>query len=264
LYVDVLALLTLTILTVLGWWTGAFIQLSRLVALAVIFLFGPTLAELVYPLVIGIVSPSSGLAYPLSYLLAAVVFYMAAVILSRVVRYLVVRGSESLSSLDKTGGLFLGALKAIAIVYVGVAVIYASKPYLQQLDPENQLRYEESRLLTTYRTANVLSPWELYSFFQLQSALRVAVIAEVNADIELEDLNSGAAEFIDRDSVRKLLSDKEVKKNLKRQQGWRLVMSEKVREFLKREQNVAAMGAVDWGRLLAKVQARRKTSSKTE
>ena len=250
---DILALVLALVFAVMGWRSGAVAQCMRVVAAIGAFLAASPVARLAAD----ILFPQSGLSGPVLEVVVLVGSGIAVYIVLAVAGWLFARAlwaaSDSLTILDRSGGLALGLVKTLILVYFLVAAVAMMKVPLQRVDEKDALHLRDSRILSVVEDYNVLVPWRFADLDRLHDALKVKRATRERKVARLVRENAEAADFLRSPEMRELAEDEAVFEAALRDRYYRTLADSKVRECLDDEEFVGRLRIVDWERLLEQV-----------
>lgn len=235
----------------LGWRSGMTGQLLRVVAAVCVFLLTAPVSAVVRAFWLErqevVATPAIEVG---SMILSAVLIYIGVSLLGSLVIHVMRKTSDTLSGLDRLGGVALGALKALLLVYIlAVCANFLHGP-LETIDPKDSMHLRDGETTAFVERHDVLAPWRFPHVKDLQAALRVAELAERSgAAREALRSHASAADFIRKQAFRELLKDEGLVRAA-RQGRYAVVLSnQKAREFLNESENTDALTRVDWERV---------------
>lgn len=247
---DVMFLGLALIMVYLGWRSGVTGQVLRVVAAISVFFLTAPVSGILRDAWFGdqaVASPGIEVA---SMFLSAVVVYIGVTLLGNLVIGLMRKTSETLSGLDRVGGVALGGIKALLIVYVlAVCASFLYGP-LERVDPKDSMHLRDGQATAFVEEYDVLAPWRFPHVGELQSAIRVAELAQRSERARREiRTHASAADFIRTDAFKALMKRAQLVKAA-RQDRYAVVLADaSVREFLNRPEQVEVLEKIDWVRV---------------
>lgn len=158
---DVIAVILGIILTGFGYFSGALVQVTRLVALVLAFIAAPTVANVFKVIWLGKSALGSAWMEWGMLVLAGVAVYAVVSLLGYGLSKVMHASSDELSKADRTGGALLGLIKALGVVYLIVCSLLMVEAQLKEADPDDMLRLQDSALLELTRRYPVVVSWGL-------------------------------------------------------------------------------------------------------
>jgi hypothetical protein len=152
---DLLCGFLLVILTGAGFRSGMLAQLTRFVALTLIFFGAPPLANAVVQELYSAEALEQTALRLGAIALAAAAIYLVTMILS----YVLLRSRDQPTRRDKLAGAVLGLFKALAIIYLITDGAIFLEPRLQEVDPDDTFHIQDSRLVDATRDLHEAAPW---------------------------------------------------------------------------------------------------------
>lgn len=251
---DGIVLFVVVVWTGLGWRAGASLQAFRLGAAVAAFFGAAPASGVTRRIVFGEEAVSTPLVEAASLCVAGVGIY----VVCRLVGAVLVRGLRAaggaLSWLDRLGGAGLGLLKGGLASYFLVSVVYVGSSALGTVDPDDDLRIRESRLLEGVERYNVLVPWHLASVGTLQEALAVGLIAEEADRWSTVREYEAAADFLKREDVQRMLEDSDLTWSAYRGGYAEVLADEEVRACLGERTCRMALESAEWQKLRREIE----------
>ena len=229
---DVFAAIVLTILSYLGWRSGALGQLLRIVGAAAVLFFGKVAAAFVRDVLFG----GSGFAEPLvevgSYFLGATLLYAAVVLSGWFVIKTMRAATPTLATMDRAVGATLGAVKASILVYVIVAGALLLASPLAKQDPEDAMHLRDGYITGMAEQYDIFSPWRVEELDDLHRLLQSGMKARDQGVEHVLREHERAADLLRRSGVQELLDDEELREAIESGHAYRTLADERVRELL--------------------------------
>lgn len=252
---DILALVLALVFAVMGWRTGAVSQCMRLVAAVAAFVTAAPVAKLVRE----ILFPQTDLSGPVIEVVLLIGAGIGVYIVLAVAGWLFARAmwaaSDGLTILDRTGGVSLGLLKALVLIYFLVAGVAMMKVPLERVDEKDALHLRDSRLLSWVENYNVLVPWRFADLDRLHDAIKVERATAKAAAAKTVRRHAEASDFLRGAKMRKLMEDEGVVKAAVRDEYYRTLADSKIRRYLNDREFVGRLRLVDWESLLEEVRS---------
>lgn len=152
---DIICGFLLVILTGLGFKSGFITQLTRLAALALIFFGAPALAKILTQNLYGVDAIDQPILRTAMTVLAASVIYVGSMIFS----FLFLRSKKEPGKKDRLAGGILGFIKASVIAYLLASSVHYVEGPLKNLDPDDSMNLQESRVLEVAESWKDILPW---------------------------------------------------------------------------------------------------------
>lgn len=260
---DILALVAGLIFALLGWRSGAVSQCMRLVAAIAAFAAASPVSRLAQD----ILFPNTDLSGPVVEALLLVGAGVGVYIVLALAGWLFARAmwaaSDSLTILDRTGGLGLGLLKAIVLVYFLVAVVAMAKAPLREIDERDALHLRDGYVLTWVERYNVLVPWRFGDLGRLHDALAVRAALDEGKAGPVVRRHPRAADFLRSPAIKKMGDDDELVEAAKNDAYHRTLADGRVRKYLNDDEFVGRLRMVDWEAMVARVRGEAGVASNT-
>jgi hypothetical protein len=152
---DLISGFLLVILTGLGFRSGMLAQLTRFAALTLIFFGAPPLSRALIESLYGVEAADETPLRLAMTALAGAGIYVATMILS----YVLLRSKDEPTRQDRISGAVLGFVKALVVVYLLIDGVIFLEPRIKEIDPEDRLKVQNSRLLEASRGVHEAIPW---------------------------------------------------------------------------------------------------------
>ncbi len=252
--VDILSLAIFAVLVFLGWRSGAFRQVMRIVAIVAVVVGVPFLS----PEIRRVVFDEPGRAAPgvevgsilLAGVLIYVVFALVGWFIVRVMRIV----SSILDLLDRLGGAAIGAVKGVVLVYLLAALVVMLEGPIRSHDPDNQYGLVDGRVTSFVSSNNVLAPWQFPDLDRLHRALRIGADIEQTDRKELLGEGSDARAFFDDPRVQTVLVDEELMQWVREDHYPMTLADAGIRSLLNDDEMMEKLGAVEWRKLRWKLE----------
>ncbi len=248
---DIIFISLALIMVYLGWRSGFTGQLLRVVAAACVFVLTAPVSGVIRELWLErqevVASPGVEVG---SMILAAVLIYIGVSMAGSLMIHLMRKTSDTLSGLDRLGGVLLGGVKALLIVYIlAVCVNFLHGP-LESLDPEDRMHLRDGESTHFVEQYDVLAPWRFPHVKELQAAVRVAELAGRSepARVKLRS-HASAADFIRKEDFKALMKQSRLVDAARRQRYALVLADASARGFLNEQENADALSKVDWERV---------------
>lgn len=185
---DILAVILLVVLAGLGYRKGALAQILNLAAVGLAFAAAAPAGRVISTLLNGEASVGRPLTdFGMMALGGGVVFAIATVVGVLIERFFRNEDNEP-RALDRVGGGFIGALKAVLVVYLAASGVLSIEAALEDADPDDTLHLRDSRVVELARDAP--RPWDF------APKLRKKRDADEDADEEEDDEDDRSALYL--------------------------------------------------------------------
>ena len=207
-FVDGLALLLFVLLVWLGWRAGALSQGLRVGAAVGAFILAPLVAELVREVLFG----ADSVGGPAQEVAALVAAGIGLYVLIALLGWLLIKAahtvSDTLKTTDRLMGAGLGALKAIILIYFGLACLALLQVPLERVDPQDHLHLRDGLSFQIASKDPLIAPWNFPHLRRLHAALRVgAQVEERELHGWLREEHPKAADLLRLEHLQALLKD---------------------------------------------------------
>ncbi len=238
------------IMVYLGWRSGVTGQVLRVVAAIAVFFLTAPVSGMLREVWLGeqmVASPGIEVS---SMFLSAVVVYVEVTLLGNMIIGLMRKTSETLSGLDRLGGVGLGAIKALLLVYVlAVCANFLYGP-LERLDPGDRMHLRDGEATAFVTQHDVLAPWRFPHVGELQSAMRVAELASRSERARRElKAHASAADVIRSEAFKTLMKQERLVKAARQNRYAMVLANAEAREFLNVSEHTEALSKIDWERV---------------
>lgn len=251
--IDILAVLAAVIFAAMGWRSGAVAQSLRVAAAVAAFLAASPVADIIQE----ILFPDTDLSGPVVEALLLVGSGIGVYIVLAITGWLFVRAmwaaSDSLTFLDRTGGVALGLLKATILVYFLVAAVAMIKEPLAEVDEEDVLHVRDSKMLSWVERYNVIVPWRFGDLQRLHQAIRVRAALDDPEIARTVRQNGSASDVLRSDKMRELVDDGNLVEAAQSGAYYRTLADDRARAYLNDRRFVSRLRMVDWETLVAKI-----------
>lgn len=251
--VDVFIAILFGIMVFLGWRSGALSQVIRIGAAVAVVVASPFVALIIRETLFGESEVATPWVSMTSMFMAGVLIYVSLVLAGWLVVKTMRAASPTLSKVDRAGGVLIGTLKAVIIVYFVLVLVITVQVSLEKHDAENRLHLRGGQATALVERYNILFPWQFPDLRALHQALHVGILAEENGKKSVLRDDGRASDILRKASMQELLADSELMEAAVADRYPITLADERVRELLNDREFVKELRAVDWVVLLEAV-----------
>ncbi|MEM1350109.1 MAG: CvpA family protein [Myxococcota bacterium] len=242
---DVFIAATFVLLTYLGWRTGVLRQVTRVLAAICVVVFTAPLSVVAREAAF----PDAGLSLALdvaAMCAAGVVVYVSVSLIGWLIVRAVHHVSDTLGRMDRAGGMGVGALKALLVVYVAAVCVSWLKGPLKSIDPGDRLHMRDGEVLAFVERHDVLAPWRFPDVRQLHAAVRLGVWGQGKRGAHALRGQVEASDVLRHRALEALIADDTLCDAAANDIYPVTLADARVRSLLQDNAFVAALRSVDW------------------
>lgn len=247
--VDIVVAFLFGVLAYLGWRSGALSQALRIVAALAVIFGAPFGAIVVREAVFHETTLSEPVVEMVSLFLAGFGIYVGIAVAA----WLAVRAmratSRTLSTMDRFGGLLVGAVKGVLLVYFVVTGFLLLQVPLERVDPDDRLGVRGGHVTSFVEQHNVIAPWQFPDLARMHDLLAVGYWARERDGHRALREAGRAADVLRRAPIEVLLGDAELMEAVLADRYPQTLADPRVRELLDDAEFVADLRAVGWATL---------------
>lgn len=251
---DIVALVLALMFIYMGWRSGAVSQCMRVIAAVVAFMAASPVSRIINDLVFPATDLSGPVLEAMMLVASGILVYMALAVTGWLFARALWAASDGVTLLDRSGGASLGLLKSAILVYFLVAAVAMMRAPLERVDEKDVLHLRDSHLLGWVERHNVLVAWRFGDLQRLHDALKVDRAAEESRAARLVRQRADASDFLTSDEIKALKEDEAVVDAAVDDVYYRTLADPRVREYLNDEEFVARLRLVEWDVLLDEIE----------